>query len=144
MRTLLAFLTAPAVAALIVAVVGASFRMPEEGPTWGAAFLQYLFLASVTSYALSYTVGTLTFIILKKTQRESLKAYSAIGVLCGITYGLIITSGAEFSVRALGLIAFLAFLSGAVAFTFSAIKGNDRKKPNKCTTDNSGATPLRV
>jgi hypothetical protein len=142
-RTIFAFLTAPAVAALIVAAVEATIRKPGVGPTWLAAFLQMFILASLTSYALSYTVGTLTFLILKKARRESLKAYTTIGVLCGTVYGIVVTSGTEFSIRTLAVVAFLASISGAVAFTFAAIRGNP-KTPNQSATDNSGAAPRRV
>jgi hypothetical protein len=127
LRTVIAYILAPAVASLIVAAVGASTRPLGEGPTWIAAFGQYFMVASFASYAISYTIGTVTFLILKKTRREPLRAYTAIGALCGTIYGFVVTSSVEFSIRSLAVVVFFAFISGATAFTFVAIKSYEKK-----------------
>ncbi len=86
MRTFLAFLLAPCAAPLIYATVAATRRPPTEGPTWIDSFIQIFFVSSLMSYVISLTFGTLAFLVLCKTKRESLATYAGLGALGGVAY----------------------------------------------------------
>ena len=127
LRTVIAYIVAPAVASTIVAIVGASVRPPGEGPSWIAAFGQYFFVASVSSYAISYTVGTLAFVVLRKMRRESFWIYGAIGGTLGFLYGVIIGVVDGFSLERIAAAAFFALLSSSVSVTFALSRSNEER-----------------
>ena len=123
-RTVLAFVLSPAVAAFLVGVFGATFRDEGTGPTWIEAFVQYCFLSSLMSYGLSYTVGTAVFVALFLLRRESFWLYTAFGAAFGFVYAAVVAFGSKGP--SFGIVALLAAFSGlgaAVAGTFSLIRG---------------------
>ena len=137
-RTILAFIVAPAVAPTILGVVAASMRPEGEGPTWVASFAQYFSVAAVVSYAISYTLGTLTFIVLRALRRESAFSYGAVGAMAGVIWG-------SFTASFL-MCLYLGLLGCAVAAVFGLIRGASQKKepiqPPQTTTGSSA--PSRV
>ena len=127
MRTILAFLLAPAVTPLIYSIFAASFRPPGEGPTWIGSFVQHLFLAAVDSYLISYTVGLIVFLILRKLKRESVKIYACSGAIAGFLSIMITFFGQPITKNHLlggGLFALFGLL---VSTSFALIRGTDRK-----------------
>ncbi len=90
------------------------------------AFYQWLLISSVASFAISYTLGTLTFVILRKFRCESVRTYAAIGGLLGLTYGVILSIGTGFTPQPLAPILFFTFLELSVATTFALIRGIDK------------------
>jgi hypothetical protein len=116
------------VAAIIVAIIGASLRPLGEGPSWTAAFAQYYLVAAVTSYGISFTVGALTFFTLRKLRRESLKAYGNTGFVVGLVYGVYVTFPNWFSPERIAAQIFFALLGCSVAVAFAALRGTCRNK----------------
>ena len=127
LRIVIAYIVAPAVASSIVAVVGASLRPPGEGPSWIAAFGQYFFVASLTSYAISYTAGTLTFVVLRKMRREFFWIYGAIGGVLGLLYGIVVGVISGISLERIAAATFFALLGFSVAATFALIRRNEER-----------------
>ncbi len=124
LRTVAAFLVAPSVAGILVGIAGASTRKQVEGLTWLLAFWQYFVAACIGAYALSYTLGTLTFVALRIFNRESIFNYTFIGAILGMGYGLVIASVGYGSVLgALGLVGFFSFVAGSVALVFAILRG---------------------
>ena len=110
-RTLLAFLVAPAAAALIFA---------------SAAGIAVAFLYS---YFFSYVLGVPVFLVLRKKKKETHIYYATAGFLLGALYVLV---PAVFDWWMLGreaLVAALMFgcVGAAVAISFSLLRGNERR-----------------
>lgn len=127
-RTALAFVVAPAVAPTIVGIIQASARPEGEGPTWIASFAQYFSVAAIITYAVSYTLGTLTFLVLRALKKESVPHYGAVGAAAGVIWGLL--GGLESG--ALVLAVYFGALGCSVATVFALIRGpSKRKEPNQ-------------
>lgn len=123
-RTVLAFVLSPAVAALLVGVFGATFRGEGTGPSWIEVFAQYCFLSSFMSYFLSYTAGTAVFVALFLLRKESFWLYTALGAALGSVYGSFVVFGSKGPVFGMvSLLAASSSLGAAVAGTFSLIRG---------------------
>jgi len=130
-RTILAFAGAPAVAPVILGVVAACTRPPEERLTWIEAFRQYSSAAAIVTYGASYTLGTLIFLTLRALRKESAFSYGSIGALAGILGGLVAAQDSSLREALVGGL-FLGLLGCAVATTFALIRGNPKKKePNQ-------------
>jgi hypothetical protein len=127
-RTILAFIIAPAIAPMIVGIIQACTRREGEGPTWIASFGQYFSVAAVVTYAVSYTLGTVTFFALRALKKESVLYYGAVGAAAGILWGLL----GGLDPQALVLAGFLGALGCSVATAFALIRGVSKKKgPNQ-------------
>lgn len=135
MRTFLAFLLAPCAAPLIYATLAATRRPPAEGPTWFDSFTQNFFAASLMSYLISLTFGTVVFLVLRQTKRESLATYAGLGGLGGLLYFAFIavnstsTPGGLFTAGAI-----LALLGLSVSTCFALIRGVPRQPIPRKTT----------
>lgn len=119
-RTILAFVVAPAIAPAILGVIAASMRPEGEGPTWVASFAQYFSVAAVVSYAISYTLGTPTFFILRALRRESVFSYGAVGAAAGTLWGAFTASFL--------MCLYLGLLGFSVATCFALIRGVSQNK----------------
>lgn len=116
MRTVFAYLISPWAAALIV-----SLAIIPEG--FYAAW-QMLFVAAYVSYILSWSVGTVVFLLLRKLKRESVLNYAVTGAGCGIILSLFLLAqsvgGTEKGIF-LGFVYF-TFLTTSVATVFALIR----------------------
>jgi hypothetical protein len=125
LRTACAFIFAPVIGAIEVAAIQASIRPAGEGPTWFDSFAQWLIVASINSYLISYIAGTVTFIVLRMRRKESIRLYAAIGAIVGGSIGvffLAIAVARATWMSILGVIV-LALIGLSVAVTFAVIRG---------------------
>jgi hypothetical protein len=128
-RTVLAFVLSPAVAALLVGFFGATFRDEGTGPTWIDAFAQYFLISSLMSYGVSFTAGTSVFATLLFLKRESFGLYVACGAAFGAIYPAVLALGSKSPLlEALALLGVFAGLGAVVAGSFSLIRGTPAKR----------------
>jgi hypothetical protein len=134
MRTALAFVFAPCAAPLIYATLAATRRPPGEGPTWLDSFAPNFFLAGLMSVLISLTFGTLVFLVLKKTKRESVGAYALLGALGGFLYIAIAGIDQDFTPARFAACAIFTLLGLSVSTCFALIRGVPRQPiPNRTT-----------
>ena len=127
MRTVLAFILAPAFAPLFYATIAATMRPPTEGPTWFDSFTQYFLLACLVSYLLSLTFGTVVFLLLRQTKRESLAAYASLGAPGGLLYFASIGVDGKLTPGLFATGASLTLLGLGVSTSFALIRGVPRQ-----------------
>ncbi len=133
MRTVLAFLIAPAVAVVGVSSVGA-LTEAGAGPTWLEAFGQYAVSSVFACNAASYIFGTPCFYLLRYKKWETMRNDAIAGALAGLVIFAVLSSIAiwpdsiaDFIVSSLvGAVGFAA-LGTMVAACFAWIAGV--KKP---------------
>lgn len=128
MRTLVAFLAAPAAAPIIFGAMSAAER--HEGMSRFDVFVQSAFVAMPLSYGLSYIFGTIVFAVLKWRRRESIGIYSACGAAVGIAYGLFVAVVSSDVTAGMLLAVLFGGLGLAVSTSFALIRGMKRKMPN--------------
>ena len=126
MRTLLAYLLAPAVPGVLFAIL--SF------PTGISDMVQTFAATSIVSYPFSWTVGTVGFLALRKMEKEKIKHYALTGGISGALIIITLMIGLEFSLELLIPIALYAVLGSSVAVTFIAIRGRRKSIQSQRST----------
>lgn len=124
MRTALAYLVAPVVAAII-----ATFLF---GPS-----LDLFLAACVISYPVSWVLGTIAFLILKKTKREEMKCYVIAGAIFGALLPFAFSIGYKPDIEIVFVSLLYAFLGGFVALTFILIRGPQKVHPDGVVNDDA-------
>jgi O-antigen/teichoic acid export membrane protein len=117
MRTLLAYLIAPLVAAVV-----ATFWF---GPSW-----DLLLVSCIVSYPISWVVGTCAVLILKKQKKEEKKCYTIAGAVSGALIPFAFPIGHWPGIEILIVSVMYAFFGAIVAFTFAFIRGPQRVHPD--------------
>jgi hypothetical protein len=128
MRTLAAFLLAPLVAPLIFGTVSAF--QPHDGMSALSIFLQAGYLACFLSFGLSYTFGSIIFLILRWRHRESIANYAT----CG-------SKGHELHKETIFLALTLGMLGASFSTAFALIRGAQRSLPNHSPDPTPSVTP---
>ncbi len=128
MRTVLAYLIAPGVAAIIATLL--------FGPSW-----DILLAACVVSYPISWALGTVAFLILKKQKKEEKKFYAIAGAIFGGLLPFAFSIGHKLGIEIVFVSLAYAFLGSLVAMTFILIRGPQKVHPDDVV--NSEAAPLR-
>ena len=122
MRTFLAYLIAPGAAAII-----ATFLF---GPSW-----DILLAACVVSYPISWALGTIAFLILKKTKKEEKKCYAIAGAVLGALLPFAFSIGHKPDIEIIFVSLLYAFLGSFVAVTFILIRGPQEVHPDGVVND---------
>ena len=128
MRTVFAYLLAPWVAAIAVSVMTIPDGLHAAG--------QMLFISAYVSYLISWVVGTVVFLILRKMKKETIKHYFLTGAASGIVillFFLASSSGGTLIESILSALYF-AFLGGSVAMAFALIRGPKRSIQSELST----------
>ncbi len=123
MRTALAYLLAPLTTPLLLAGLGVVHSHGRDFSWEG--FGQFIAIGCVTAYPVAWGVGTIAFVLLRQTKRETMITYMGMAALGGVVYGLAIgwsSPGSERTYLAV-LFALLAAPTGAV---FHLIRGGNR------------------
>ena len=130
LRTTIAFLVAPVVAPVVAAVVALWWAPPFlVGDAWTARAARCFYLTALVSYPLSYTVGTLTFLVLWFAKRESIWAYSIFGGGAGFFYAVMFVVRPGYDLDRIAARLFLALLGVLVAASFALLRGR-KPEPN--------------
>lgn len=129
-RTLCAYLFAPLVAPVLYASLAATIRPPGEGPTWLNAFAMYAFIGALDSYLVSWTYGTVVFLVLRALHRESTWLYALCGAVPAGAFMLLVSRGqSEIGKMLQASLAFGA-LGASVSTAFALIRGKSRRIPS--------------
>lgn len=126
-RTLCAYLLAPLVAPVLYATLAATIRPPGEGPSWLDAFAMYTLVSALDSYLVSWTYGSVVFLVLRALQRESTWIYALCGAVPACAFILFASAGQpEVGEMLLATLGFGA-LGASVATSFALIRGKSRR-----------------
>lgn len=110
MRTLLAYLIAPMIAAIVATL--------WFGPSW-----DLLLVSCMISYPISWVIGTCAVVILKKQKKEEKKCYTIAGAVSGALIPFAFSIGHWPEIEILIASAIYAVFGALVAFTFALIRG---------------------
>ena len=116
MRTLLAYLIAPMVAAIVATL--------WFGPSW-----DLLLVSCMMSYPISWVIGTCAVVILKKQKKEEKKCYTIAGAVSGALIPFAFSIGHWPEIEILIASAIYAVFGAQVGFTFALIRGPQRVHP---------------
>jgi hypothetical protein len=142
-RTVLAFLFAPATGLIVFSAIGATFRDARAGPTWLDAFGQLVVVSIFAFYGASYVFGIPFFCVLRTKRWETLRNYTASGALAGFVFFAVMLSlgkpaedvSFETVIRRLAAAFAFAALGALVALSFAWISGV--KKADKTSSSES-------
>jgi hypothetical protein len=131
MRTVLAFLFAPATGMIVFAATGATFRDTGVGPTWLEAFGQLIVVSVFAFYGASYVFGTPFVCFLRARGCETPRNYTLSGALAGFVFFAVTLSlgkpeeavSFESVVRRIAAAFAFAALGALVAASFAWISG---------------------
>ena len=115
MRTLLAYLISPLVAPIILSIL--SYRDGING-MW-----QMLFVSCFMAYPISWVVGTIGFLTLRKLKKESVKHYFCTGAGAGALVLIVMAFDEEMKPEALIVVGLYTLLGSLVTTTFILIRG---------------------
>ena len=122
MRTVLAYLIAP--------LVAATFATFVSGPSWD------LFFAScIVSYPISWVLGTVAFLILKRIKKEEKKYYVIAGAILGALLPFAFSIGHKPDIEIIFVSLLYALLGSFVAVTFILIRGPQKVHPDGVVND---------
>jgi len=127
LRTVTAFLVAPLVGSIEIALIQATIRPAGGGPTWIRAFMGWVLIASIDSYLISYTAGTIAFLILRALRKESPTAHAWLGALTGGMVGFVLgLTSLDGWIAVPVMTVTFAWFGASVATTFAAIRGRPK------------------
>jgi hypothetical protein len=125
-RTFWAFIVGPIAPCVLTGIGQAFTERVKDGMTWPQSFAGYTVLALPLAWILSYTLGTLVFVVLRYLKKEYVALYSGSGSLVGFVSGWLVGTGQSVGDR-VGLGTIFAVLAASAALVFALIRGPDRK-----------------